>query len=224
MKNVILVPTSHVAEESVRKAREIISREEPDCVAVELDLGRLMALEQGEASHMEALKRLGPWTFAMLWVMKALQSWLGRKAGILPGSDMLGAVKAAEYRGVQVELIDQDIGLTMEGLRRVHWREKAKLLFFILKGATIDSLVSLSGKGERLSIDLSSVPPKELVSDVLSILRKEFPQIYRALVRDRDLYMARRIAALTQSHDRIIVFVGAAHVSGIQALLCGKAR
>lgn len=223
MSHIILVPTSHIAEESLRTVERVISRERPDCVAVELDINRFMALEQGESSSWHILRQLGPWTFAMFFVMKSMQSWLEKKSGIMPGSDMFKAVRVAEREGVHVEFIDRDIGVTLGRIGRISWRERMRLVLFLVKGLTVDSLLARMGRKERVEIDFRKVPKKELVRDMLRIMEKEFPGMYRVLVTERNLYMARRLARLSHGYEKIVAVVGAAHASGIQELM-GKKR
>lgn len=218
-----MVPTSHVAEESLRAVEKVIDRERPDCVAVELDMNRFLALEQGGSSSWQVLKQLGPWTFAMFFVMRRIQSWLEKKSGIMPGSDMLKAVRVAEREGVHVEFIDRDIGITLQRIGGISWRERMRLVLFMVKGLTVDSLFARLGRKERVEIDLRKVPKKELVRDMLKLMGKEFPGLYRVLVTERNLYMARRLAGLSHGYDKIVAVVGAAHASGIQELM-GKKR
>ena len=74
MAEIIIIPTSHIAEESLRTVERVITREKPDCVAVELDLNRFIVMEGGESSNWHALRNLGPWTFAMFFLMKKVQN------------------------------------------------------------------------------------------------------------------------------------------------------
>jgi pheromone shutdown protein TraB len=222
MARILIVPTSHIAEESLRAVERAIRQERPDCVAVELDINRFMALEGGEASGWQALVQLGPWIFLMFIILKKLQSWLGRKVGILPGSEMLRAVRLAEQEGIHVEFMDRDIALTLERLKRVSWREKAKLLLFLFRGLTLNSIMARTGQG-KFRLDLRRLPPRELIEEIMETLMKEFPGIYRALVAERDDYMARRLTGLSGSFDNIVAVVGAAHASGLQRIL-GQAK
>lgn len=219
MAEIVIVPTSHIAGESLRAVERAIRQERPDCVAVELDLGRFMAMERGEASGWQALRSLGPWTFLMFFVLKRIQGWLGKKVGILPGSEMLKAVRLAEKEAVHVEFIDQDIGLTLERLRMVSWREKAKLLLFLFKGLTLDRVPARPGKTRVVRLDLERVPPRELVQEALEVFRREFPGLFKAMVEERDAFMARGLMALAARHEKIVAFVGAAHSSGLQRML-----
>jgi pheromone shutdown protein TraB len=133
---------------------------------------------------------------------------------------MLRAVRVAEREGVHVEFIDRNIGITLERIKRISWREKAKLVLFLVKGLTVDSLFARTGKTEK--IDLTKVPRKDLVRDVLRIMEKEFPGMYRVLVKERNLYMARRLAGISHGFSRVVAVVGAAHAPGMQELMSKK--
>jgi pheromone shutdown protein TraB len=219
MAEVIVVPTSHIAKESLRMVGRVIREKRPDCVAVELDIDRFMAMESGEASPWQALRQLGPWSFLMFVILRGVQSWLGRRVGVMPGSEMLRAVRVAEQEGVHVEFIDRDIGLTLQGLGGVSWREKARLLLFLFRGLTLDSLMARAGRGRMVRLDLSKVPPRELIEEVTGILSREFPGIYRAMVAERDAWMAGRLKGLSGRFDRTVAVVGAAHAAGLRRLL-----
>jgi pheromone shutdown protein TraB len=219
MVDIVIVPTSHIAEQSIRAVERVISREKPDCVAVELDFNRFILLESGETPGMSGLRQLGPWTYLMLFLMKRVQGWLGKKVGIMPGSDMLKAVRTAERRGYHVEFIDRDIALTLGRLKGVTWREKAKLFLFLLKGLTIDSALARAGRSRQTAIDLRKVPPRKVIDEAISVLRKEFPGIHRVLVSERDSYMARRLLGLSQFYGKIVAVVGAAHAPGLLRIL-----
>lgn len=156
--------------------------------------------------------------------MRLIQTRIGSKMGIFPGSDMLEAVREAEKTGIHVEFIDRHIGVTLQAIQAVSWREKAKLILFMVKGLTLDSMLSRIGKAEVIQFDPSKVPPKELIMEILEVLKKEFPGLHRALVSERDLYMARRLAGLTHEHEKIVAVVGAGHVPGIQGLLSRKSQ
>lgn len=218
MAEIILVPTSHVARQSLDKVREVIEKEKPDLVAVELDINRYMAARQeSRASLTETLKALGVMTFVFYWALKKLQSWLGKKLGILPGSEMLHAVEIANKKGIKFAFIDRDIGITMMRIRNISWREKMKLLLYLFKGFTIDYVLLKARK--KKGIDLSKVPPKELIREAMSMLKKEFPQLYNVLVHERDIYMVKKLKQLSQHYEKIVAVTGAGHTDGMKKLL-----
>ncbi len=218
MKKIILVPTSHVAKQSLKKVKEVIEKEKPDCVAVELDINRYYAIREGESSSIEALKKLGFLTFLFYWILKRLQSWLGKKLGILPGSEMIQAVEVARMERVKVAFIDRNIAVTLERVKSISWREKTKLILYLFKGLTIDYFM-LKIKRDEKTIDLSKVPPKELIEQAMELMRKEFPQLYRVLVEERDQYMAARLRQLSEEFEKIVAVTGAGHTEGLKKLL-----
>ncbi|MCK4497029.1 MAG: TraB/GumN family protein [Candidatus Aenigmarchaeota archaeon] len=219
MKKIILVPTSHVAKQSLKKVKEVIEKEKPDCVAVELDMNRYSAMkEQEKTSSLEALKTLGFMTFLLYWVLKKLQSWLGKKLGILPGSEMIQAVDVARKAGIKVALIDRDMRITFLRVKSISWKEKMKLLLFLFKGLTIDYLL-LKIRKDGKAIDLDKVPPKELIEQAMEMMKKEFPQLYRVLVKERDEFMASRLKDMSSKFEKIVAVTGAGHTNGLQKLL-----
>jgi pheromone shutdown-related protein TraB len=219
MGRIILVPTSHIARQSLEKVRDVIGREKPDCVAVELDMNRYTAMkEEEEASSWEIIRTLGFLTFFFYWALKHLQSWLGKKLGILPGSEMLRAVDAAREADIKVALIDRDIRITLVRLRSITWREKAKLLLYLFKGLTID-YVLLRIRKDAGAIDLSKVPPREIIDQAMDMMKKEFPQLYRILVKERDEFMAARLRDMSMKFGKIVVVIGAGHTEGLKKLI-----
>lgn len=222
MSRIILVPTSHIARQSLEKVKEVIEKEKPDCVAVELDMNRYMAMKQEIcASSIEVLKTLGFMTFILYWILKKLQSWFGKKLGILPGSEMLKAVEVARSNGIKVALIDRDIRITLLRMRNISWKEKAKIIFYLFKGLTIDYLL-LRIRKDGKAIDLSKIPPKDLIDQAIGMMKKEFPQLYSVLVKERDQYMADRLKSMSKKFKKIVVVIGAGHADGMKRLLGKK--
>ncbi|MFH1364647.1 MAG: TraB/GumN family protein, partial [Candidatus Aenigmatarchaeota archaeon] len=194
MTKIVFVPTSHVASQSVRNVKEAIEKEKPDCVAVELDVNRLMSFKQKQGSNRDAIKNIGVTTFLIYWIMKKLQDWLGKKTGILPGSEMVMAINAAHEKGIKVALIDQDINITFIKMQKMPLSEKLKLIWFLIKGMTIGLVASKIGKGE--TVDLSKLPPKDLINQAMLVLKNDFPHLYKILVTDRNKVMVKNIKHL----------------------------
>lgn len=211
MATIVLVPISHIAGESIRAVRDTISRERPDCVAVELDAGRYQALLQQAASPRGLWKQIGISAFLILSVMRWLQQSLGKRTGILPGTEMLAAVEAGQQQGARIAFIDTPIALTLQGMQRIPFREKARLLWLLLKGLAWDPVAG------RQHIDLQSVPPQELIDQALAVLQKECPQLYRVLVDERNSHMAGNLRRLSARYQKIVAVIGAGHRRGIEA-------
>ncbi|RLE10377.1 hypothetical protein DRJ04_09260 [Candidatus Aerophobetes bacterium] len=203
----IIVPTSHVAEESLERVKNTIERFKPDVIAVELDIHRFILLEEKNKKSTD-LRSSGFLNFAIYTLMKKLQIRLGKKTGIFPGSEMLLAIKIAEEKGIDVEFIDRDIRITLFKLQTIPIKEKIKLILFLLFGFSFS-----------FKFDLKKIPPQDIVDKTVETLRRNFPCIYRILVTERDSYMAERIRSLMKTYKRVLVFVGAGHKKGLETLL-----
>ncbi len=215
--SIVIVGTSHIAGESVRTVREVMERERPDCVAVELDLRRLHGMRAGKGSMRDAFAILGPANFMLFVMMKWVQGMLSKRTGILPGEEMLRAVDAAEERGIQVALVDRDIAITFERLRSVTSAEKFSLIIFLMSGLVFGPILALFGKGRR--IDLNKVPEKELVREATEEIRNRFPGIYRILIAERDRYIASRLIVISKSYKKTLAFIGAGHSEAVERII-----
>src|SRR5207249_8679699 len=100
----------------------------PEVVALELDEGRMMALENPKAQS-------GRGAGVSFLTMALLEKFAGQMTGSPPGTEMLEAAKAAKAVGSRVEFIDLPITNTGTALRKLPRREKARLV--------VDALASL---------------------------------------------------------------------------------
>src|SRR5947209_13927968 len=92
-----LIGTIHVDPKSASFARETILRIKPEVVALELDEGRLMALQNpGKSSE-----RGGGGSFL---AMMLLERFAGEMTGSPPGEEMVGAVENAGVVGGRLGL------------------------------------------------------------------------------------------------------------------------
>ncbi len=208
MPTLIIVPTSHIAEESVKAVKEAIDRENPGCVAVELDTMRYAALKQKSHSNSASFRRLGFSTFLLVYILSRIQQSLGKRTGIFPGSEMTEAADYAREKGIDVAFIDMNIAETFAGFRRIGTKEKLRLLLYAVFG----SLFSGRVKG----IDLTKVPSQKFIKEAIAEIKREFPGIHRVLIEERDRHMASQLKKLSARYERIVAVVGAGHVKGIK--------
>ncbi len=209
--SIILIPTSHVAEESIQKIKEVIEKVKPDCVAVELDKNRYLALKQKEIS---GKPNLGFTTNLIFKLLKKLQEKIGDIVGIMPGSDMLTAVEFSKSKNIPVYFVDQDIQVTLQNLKTLKLSEKLKLIKYAL---TATVFIYTGRGGEK--IDLTKVPPEELIDQALEVFKISFPQLYKILVEDRNQHMAANLRKLSENYKTVVAVVGAGHYKGLKALL-----
>ena len=205
---VILVTTSHVAEESLRKVEKAMERERPDCVGVELDPARFLALKSRGSSP--PLSKVGLGGYLVFWIMKSLQEWFGKRAGIMPGSEMLKAIELSREKGIKWFFLDRPIQDTFLAIKGISAREKLKLVWILVKGVTV---ASVGG------VDLKKVPEDQIIREAMSFLEKELPGFYRVLVEERDRHMAHQLLHLRQEFKKVMAVVGAGHREGIIKML-----
>jgi len=210
-----IIGTSHISPESLKKVEQTILEEKPAIVAIELDAKRLFALlhKGKQRLSFKDIRRVGfkGWAFAQIgaWAEKKL----GAKVGVTPGAEMLRAVAAAQKTGAKIALIDQDIDVTLKKFSHaLTWKEKWNFAKDLFSGVVLR-------KG--IKIDLSKVPSQKLIEKLINDVKKRYPSIYRVLVQERNEYMAKKLAKITQYHPDayIIAVVGAGHEKEMTKLL-----
>ncbi len=211
---IILVGTAHVSEKSIAEVNEIIEREKPDIVAVELDRPRYQALkgeeEVKEINIKELLSGGKFYYFIMHWFLAYVQKKIGSDMGVKPGAEMISAIEKAEKINARVALIDRDIQLTLARFwNKMSFFEKMKL-FVSLFGATL-------GFGAK-DIDIDEVTNKDVVDQLISELRKMSPGAASVLIDERDAYMAKNLLEISKEGS-VVAVVGAGHREGIQKFL-----
>ena len=213
-KNLILIGTSHIAEQSLREVEESIEKENPDIIAVELDKRRKYALlsNQNRKISVFDIKHVGFKGYLFSLIGAFLQKKLGKIVGISPGSEMLTAIKLANEKKIKVALIDQDILVTLQRLKSISFIELLKLFIIdplkglIFKKSVVDGL-------EIRELDLRKVPEKDLIRKLMKVIRKRYPILYRVLIEERNEYMALKLAKImyTNEDKKILAVVGAGH-------------
>ena len=203
MGRIKIIGTSHISPESAKEIEGTIRKEMPDCIAVELDAGRLQGLLRKETISLRAVRYIGIRNFFVAKILSMIQGYLGRKTGMMPGEEMLTAVKMAREVRADLVLIDQDMQITLNRMRAIPFLEKAKIFFSIFK------------KSEPVEIDLKKVPLEKFVNKILEEIKNISPTLYKVLVEERDLHMARALLELSKRYDNIIAVVGIGHKRGI---------
>jgi pheromone shutdown-related protein TraB len=221
MKEITLVPTSHIAEQSLKSVQKAIEEKKPPCIAVELDINRYYAMKtEQQVSGIEMLRSFGPVNYIIYFLMKKIQTSLGDKVGVLPGSEMVRAVDIASENRIKVAFIDRDIGITFLRLSKIPFSEKLNMIWFLIKGS-LGLLFSKIYKG-KYTFDLTKNPSEDLVNEAMAVMKKELPGIYKVLVTERDTYMANRIKSLLKEFDNIVIVTGAGHYKGIKKKLSSE--
>lgn len=216
-REIVLVGTAHISQESTDLVREVIEKERPDCVCVELDAQRYEALSQHRRWEALDLKQVirdqQLATLLANLVLAAYQKKLGGALGITPGAELLAACKAAEEHDIPVALCDRDVRVT---LRRA-WRSMS----FFKKSTLLGTLLaSILEKPEIDEDDLRRLREKDVISELMKELGEAMPALKRVLIDERDTFISQRVREA--EGRRIVAVVGAGHMEGIRsALLSG---
>lgn len=211
---IILVGTAHVSDKSVAEVNEVIEREKPDIVAVELDRARYRALkgedDVKEINIKEILSGGKLNQFLLHWLLAYIQKKIGADTGVKPGAEMLSAIELAESSGARVALIDRDIQVTLGRFwNMMSFFEKLKL-FGSLAGASV-------GFGTK-DIDIDTVTEEDVVTQLISELRKMAPSAASVLLDERNAIMAKNLLDISKE-GTVVAVIGAGHREGIQKYL-----
>ena len=209
-KTVILVGTAHVSQESVEIVKRVIEQEQPDGVCVELDAKRFEAIShpnRWESLDLkEIIRKQQLSTLMVNLVLASFQKRLGDKLGVLPGMEMLEAIRMAEKHNVPVILGDRDVRVTM----RRAWRNTP----FWRKSLLVSSLMlSVFDTTEVSEDEIRNLKKQDVLSEMMKDLGKEVPTLKVVLIDERDRYLAKEI--VEAPGKRTVAVVGAGHVAGI---------
>ncbi len=210
-KEILLIGTAHVSQESADLVRSVIEAEKPDTVCIELCSSRLKSMvDKDHWRNTDIVKVIREKKASLLLlnlILASFQRRIGDKFKIKPGEEMLQAVKAADAVGAQVVPSDRDIRVTLTRTWRLMglW-SKIKLLF--------DSVLSFSSVDEITAEDIEKLKKQDMLETVLTEIGKELPEIRSVLIDERDRYLTAKIR--TAPGTKIVAVVGAGHVPGIK--------
>jgi pheromone shutdown-related protein TraB len=210
-KEVALVGTAHVSQESADLVEQVIEEEKPDTVCIELCQSRYQAITQKrtwqDTDLLKVIKEKKAFLLLSNLMLAYFQKKIGQKLGIKPGEEIISAIRAAEARGAQIHLADRDIRTTLSRLWRLmgFWT-KIRLLF--------QFAISAGQLGDISQEDVEKMKQKDVLEMLLLEMTESLPEIKRILIDERDQYLAYKIRSAPGK--RIVAVVGAGHVPGIQ--------
>jgi pheromone shutdown-related protein TraB len=210
-KKIILIGTAHVSKQSAELVEEVIQKEEPDTVCVELCQTRLTAMKDKDRwRNMDIVKVIKEKKAFLLFInllLASFQKKMADKFGIQPGQEMINAIQAADKIDAAIVPSDREIQIT---LNRV-WRgmglwEKIKLMFSMV--------FSFGASDEIEEEDIEKMKNQDMLQSLLSDIKQSHPIIERSLIDERDQFLAEKIR--TAPGSKIVAVVGAAHAPGIK--------
>lgn len=209
-KEILFIGTAHVSKQSVDEVKEVIEREKPDSVCIELCEARYQSImnrdDWKEKDIIKIIKEGKAFLLLANLIMSSYQRKIAKKLGIQPGQEMLQGIYSAKEVGAELVLADRNIQVT---LKRV-WRSlgffgKIKLFFSLVLGLLSDE--------EITEEELEKMKGEDILSMALEDFSKSFPALKRALIDERDKYLAQKIK--NAPGQKIVAVLGAGHVPGI---------
>jgi pheromone shutdown-related protein TraB len=206
----ILVGTAHVSRESADLVRQVIEEEQPDHVCVELDEQRYQALSQQKQWESldlrQIIKNKQLTTLLMNLLLSSYQKRIGSKLGVMPGTELLEAVKTAEAAGIPYSLSDRNVRTTLlRAWRSMSLWQRAKMFSGLLAGTFA---------GEEITEEqLRELRQKDVLTEVMQELAEVMPTLKSVLIDERDAFLAQKIREA--EGKRIVAVVGAGHVEGM---------
>ncbi len=211
-KNVILIGTAHVSEESARQVARVIEEERPDTVCIELCKSRYDAMTKKdqwrETDLIKVIKEKKVFLLFSNLLLSSFQKRIGKKLGVRPGEEVLTAINCANSVGARIHLADRDIRVTLSRTwRLMGLKSKFKLLAQLLGSAS-----ELDDIKEQ---DIEKMKDTDVLEGILSEIGETLPAVRQVLIDERDQYLAHKIRSAPGK--KIVAVVGAGHVPGIQA-------
>ncbi len=213
MAEIKIVGTAHVSQQSVDEVRLAIDEFKPDVVAIELDPSRFAALKkQGHDPTVNDVLEVRNFNALLVqWLLAYLQRKIGFDVGVEPGAEMKAAIEEAEKHAIPIALVDRDIRVTL--LR--FWNSLGIIEKIKMGWALIVSIAEVDAGQE---IDIESLKQQDVLDVVMEEFRKFSPNGARALIDERDAYIAHQLILLKaqRPEGRILAIVGAGHRQGIE--------
>lgn len=210
-KEVVLLGTAHVSRQSAELVAEVIRREKPDTVCVELCASRYEALMNPEAWRQMDIVRVikEKRAFFLLGhlLLASFQKRVAERLGVTPGGEMIKAVEEAGNIEAAVLPVDREIRTT---LARV-WRHTS----LWAKTKLVAQIFLSLGEAEKITEqDVERLKEKDALELLIEEMGSILPAVRTILIDERDLYMVEKIRNAPGS--KVVAVVGAGHVPGIR--------
>lgn len=217
-----LLGTAHVSKTSVDVVRAAIASGRYDTIAVELDAQRLQALTDPDAlARLDLVKVLREGktaVFAANLALAAYQRRLAEQLDIEPGAELKAAALDARERGLRMELIDRDVGLTFKrAMQRLGWWGRAKAAGGLAASLFVDEEVSEE--------QIEGLKEGDMLEASFGELASHSRPLYETVIDERDRYMAAKLRDLAgppglgNRPREVLAVVGAGHLNGMRGYL-----
>ena len=211
-KNLIIIGTSHISIESVREVESVILKNKPEIVAIELDRVRFNSLMSKDRKiSIRDITKIGFKGYLFNIIGAWIEKQLGKIVNVKPGSEMLKAIEIGKKVDSKIALIDQDIRITLKRLsKELTWKEKFTFVKDLVKGLF---------SRKKIKIDLTKVPSKKLIKSLIEKLKKDYPNLHKVLIEERNIILAKNLNKLLSTNKTIVAVIGAGHTEEVLDLI-----
>ena len=210
-KEIILIGTAHVLKQSAELVQQVLDREKPDSICVELDEGRYQNMQNPKAwANTDVVRVIKDKKVGFLIANLFLSSYQKRIAHDLDsvvGAEMMQGIRSAQATGAALVLADRNIQVTFHRLwRSLSFWEKLKIFFSLV--------FSFGENSDVATTDISELLKTEVLESVMADVRKRFPKISEILISERDQHLAYKIKEAPGK--KVVAILGAAHIPGVR--------
>jgi pheromone shutdown-related protein TraB len=209
-----LLGTAHVSRASAEAVKEMAGSGEFDAIAVELCQARYDALTaERKWTDLDLYKIIRQGKAGLVMANLALSAYQRRIAeqfGIEPGAEMRAATIAAKERDLPLQLVDRDLATTLRrSYASVPWYKRVYLMAGLALG-----MVSSEEIDEEA---IEKLKEGDILESTFTEFAEQSPELYEALIAERDRYMAARLREenANSSGRKVLVVIGAGHMEGL---------
>lgn len=214
-KEIFLVKTAHVSKNSKEDVKNAFLDINPDSICIELDEERYKSLtdKDNKWKDQDITKVIKEKKVGLLLVNIILSSFQRRMAKSLDtssGGEMAMGISLAKEYNKTLVFADRPVNTTFQRVwNGLGFIEKTKLLVTIIS--------SIFDNEEISEEDLQNLKQQDSLQAALNEVAKEFPNVKKALVDERDMFLAQKIK--TAPGNKVMAIIGAAHSIGINKYL-----
>lgn len=206
-----IVGANHVSSESAALVSSVLEAVKPDSVCVELDQKRYETFVNGanwkELDIVEVFKQKKATMLLMQVLLGGFQKKLALDVKDKVGGEVRSAISYVEHNQKKICLVDRDVNITFKKIwRTMSFREKLYLpITFFESFEVSEDLPEEESIKELMKMDM--------VDSFFNQLKQRFPNIYKQMITERDLY---QVCKIKESPGTVVVAIlGNAHVRGV---------
>ncbi len=207
-KELYLIGTAHVSQNSVDLVERIITDKDPDTVAIELDKKRYSAITEKSRYEnidlIQMIKNRELFFFIGQFILSMYQKKISEKTGTKPGQEFLKAIELSDKLDKKLVLADRELGTTLKrAWRLTPFKHKMKLFGSLL----------FSSDDKIEENDIEELKQSNALDEMISMFADHLPDAKRVLIDERDAFLSFEI--LNNLGKTTVAVVGAGHVPGI---------